>query len=357
MTRYSLLARLTVARRRVARRLSVAAVLGALAFACAAALATTPGTNGQITFRRWFNQAQTRSAIFTMNADGTNIRRITHAPRHTHDDQADWAPDGKRLVFTRFPDNGPAFIDIVNADGSGLRRVTPRCTRRRLPDAVPAGCEDAANVSFTPNGQRVTFSRATGHVRHFPRFGWDQIEHSAIAIIGVDGSGQREILRLPRYSGDANFPQMSPDGRYIEFERDNSPLSKPRLGIALFVMNADGSGLHRVTPWNLRGGDNPDWAPDSSRILFHSGVDVNNSRSQYYTVRPDGSGLTQLTHFPNRRRLFSASFSPDGHQIVFARADSAGNGDIWIMNADGSNPHPVQQAKPADSAPDWASAG
>ena len=176
--------------------------------------------------------------------------------------------------FTRFPDNGPAFIDIVNADGSGLRRVTPRCTRRPLPDAVPAGCEDAANVSFTPDGQHLTFSRATGHVRHFPRFGWDQIEHSAIAIIGVDGSGQREILRLPRYRGDANFPQMSPDGRYIVFERDNSPLSKPRLGIALFVMNADGSGLHRVTPWNLRGGDNPDWAPDSSRILFHSGVAV-----------------------------------------------------------------------------------
>jgi Tol biopolymer transport system component len=87
-------------------------------------------------------------------------------------------------------------------------------------------------------------------------------------------------------------------------------------------------------------------------------VDVDDERSQYYTVRPDGTGLTQISHFPfMRRRLFSATFSPDGQQIVFAKADAYGLGDVWIMNADGSDPHPVQTAKPWDSAPDWGSAG
>jgi TolB protein len=330
----------------------------AAAAACAAALATTPGTSGQIAFRRYFNDAQTRSAVFTMNADGSNILRVTHAPRRTHDDQPDWAPDGKRLAFTRFPNDGPAWIDVVNSDGSGLLQVTPRCTRKPAPNRVPRGCEDAANVSFTPDGQHLTYTRATGRVRQFPRFDTDEIERSAVTIIGVDGSGERGILRLPRYAGDAEFPQTSPDGRLIVFERRNSPLSKPRLGRALYVMNADGSGLHRVTPWKLHAGDNPDWAPDSSRILFRSKVEVNDERSQYYTVRPDGTGLTQLTRFPfTHRRLFSATFSPDGSQIVFAKADAKGRGDIWIMNPDGSNPHPVQRAKPWDSATDWGSAG
>jgi Tol biopolymer transport system component len=340
------------------RTLVATGFAGAAAVACAAALATTPGSNGQIAFRRYFNDAQTRSAIFTMNADGSNIRRITHAPRRTLEDQADWSPDAKRLAFTRIPFNGPNYVVVVNADGSGLQRVTPRCHHQPTPNRVPRGCEDAGEVSFAPDGQHVTYARATGHIRHFKKFDYDQIQHAAVAIIGVDGSGEREILRLRPYSADVHFPQMSPDGRFIVFERANSPLSRPRFGRALFVMNADGSGVHRVTPWKLSGGDNPDWSPDSSRILFRSNEDVNDERSQYYTVRRDGTGLTQLTHFPfTHRRLFSATFSPDGTQVVFAKADAKGRGDVWIMNADGSNPHPVQTAKPWDSAVDWGSAG
>jgi Tol biopolymer transport system component len=340
------------------RILVATAFAAAAAVACAVALATTPGSNGQIAFRRYFNDAQTRSAIFTMNADGSNIRRITHAPRRTLEDQADWSPDAKRLAFTRIPFNGPNYVVAVNADGSGLQGVTPRCHHKPTPNRVPRGCEDAGEVSFAPDGQHVTYARASGRIRHFEKFDYDQIQHAAVAIIGVDGGGEREVLRLPPYSADVHFPQMSPDGRFIVFERANSPLSRPRFGRALFVMNADGSGVHRVTPWKLSGGDNPDWSPDSSRILFRSNEDVNDERSQYYTVRPDGTGLTQLTHFPfTHRRLFSATFSPDGTQIVFAKADRKGRGDIWIMNPDGSNPHPIQTAKPWDSAVDWGSAG
>ena len=334
-------------------------LIAAAAVVCAAALATTPGSNGQIAFRRYFNDAQTKSAVFVMNADGSNIRRVTHAPRRTHDDQPDWSPDGKRLVFTREPDNSFFYVELVNADGTGLARVTPRCTRKPTPTGIPRGCEDASEASFTPDGQHVTYARATGRVRIFKKFRYEQIQHAAVAIIGVDGSGGREILRLPPYSADIHYPQVSPDGRYIVFERFNSPLSRPRFVLALFVMNVDGTGLHRVTPWSLHAGDNPDWSPDSSRILFRSKVDVDDERSQFYTVHPDGTGLTQLTRFPfTHRRLFSASFSPDGSQIVFAKAgDAKGRGDIWIMNSDGGNPHPIQAAKPWDSAPDWGSAG
>jgi TolB protein len=139
----------------------------------------------------------------------------------------------------------------------------------------------------------------------------------------------------------------------IVFERFNSPLSKPPLGRALFVVNADGTGVHRVTPWRLRAGDGPDWAPDSSRILFRSLADEPNDRSQYYTVRPDGSQLTKLTGFPRGRRLFSASFSPDGQQIVYGRGDAKGLGDLWLMNADGTNQRPLLQDPKWDSAPDW----
>ena len=338
-------------------RLALAGAVAVLVTAPTVAVATTPGTNGQITFRRYFNADQTKSAVFTMNADGTNVQQITHPPRNTNDDQADWAPDGERLVFSRNPADGPHWLEVVNADGSGTQRVTPVCRKKPAPGRVPVGCEDAGEPSFAPDGQRVTYSRATGHIRYFKKYDWEQIEHAAVAIIGVDGTGEREILRLPRYAGDVHYPQMSPDGRFIVFELVNSPLRKPRLGHALFVMNADGTHLRRITPWSLNAGDNPDWAPDGSRILFRSNQEVDDERSQYFTVRPDGSDLTQITHFPyTKRRLFSASFSPDGRQIVFGKADRKGRGDVWIMNADGSCPRPVLTVKPWDSGTDWGAA-
>jgi hypothetical protein len=37
--------------------------------------------NGQIVFRRWFDPDQTKSALFTMNPDGSHIRQITHPPK------------------------------------------------------------------------------------------------------------------------------------------------------------------------------------------------------------------------------------------------------------------------------------
>jgi TolB protein len=337
------------------KRLIFVGALVVTASVTAAAVATTPGSNGQIAFRRWLNDETSRSALYTINPDGTGVRQIVPRLRRAHDDQPDWSPDGRLLAFSRFPDDGPAWINVVNSDGTGLRRVTPRCTRKPAPNRVPRGCEDAANVSFTPDGQHLLFTRATGRVRQFPRYEWDQIEHAAVATIAIDGTDEREILRLGRYAGDVAFPQMSPNGRFILFERHNSPLRKPRMGQAIFVMNADGTNVHRVTPWKLRGGDNPDWAPDSSRIVFRSQEEADAERAQFYTVRPDGTGLTRLTNFPKKhRRVFSASFSPDGTQIVYARAnDDRERGDLWLMNADGTNHRRLYAVPAADSAPDW----
>ena len=50
-------------------------------------------------------------------------------------------------------------------------------------------------------------------------------------------------------------------------------------------------------------------------------------------------------------------YSPDGSRIAFRRwVPGELQGDIWVMNADGSNPHPTFTAAPWDSAPDWGPA-
>jgi TolB protein len=338
------------------RRGAVAGAVGVLLVTAgvSVALATEPGQNGSIAFRRYLDAKQTRAAVLTVAPDSSGERQITRPPAHTQDDLPDWSPDGRRLVFSRCPSDNVCRLMIVNADGTGLRALTRSCRTHPGPQGLARGCEDAANPSFTPDGEHVLFTRATGRVKTFPKLGADQIQHSAIAMIGADGTGERVILRLRAYSGDANNPLLSPDGRTIVFEEATSPLGHPRLSHAVFTVGTDGSGVHRVTPWKLHGGDGPDWAPDGSRILFRSNEDVGDfAKSQLYTIHPDGSGLTQLTHVGGGIKLLSASFSPDGTRIVFAMAPKGRLPDLYTMARDGSDVRQVTRTPQWDSRPDW----
>src|SRR4051794_11106342 len=92
--------------------------------AAGTAHATAPGKNGRIAFRRYFDEAHTWGAVFTINADGTRERQVTHPARGTVDDQPDWSPDGSLLVFSRRAGGGPASVYTVHADGSRLTRIS-----------------------------------------------------------------------------------------------------------------------------------------------------------------------------------------------------------------------------------------
>jgi TolB protein len=324
----------------------------------APALATQPGTNGQLAFRRYLDAKNTTGAVFVIAPDGSGERQVTRPPRGTIDDQPDWSPDGKQLVFGRCREGALCRIMIVNADGSGLRALTPLCKRKPARHRVPRGCEDAANASFTPDGKHVSYTRATGRVRDFPKYETDQIERSELVVIRTDGRGARVILRSRPFDSDEEWPMLSPDGKTFLVERATSPVGHPRLTHGTYVVGADGRGLRRVTPLKLRGGDGPDWAPDGSRILFRSNEDTGDFlKSHLFTVRPDGGGLTQLTHFASGTRLFSASFSPDGTRIVFGMAPKGtALPDVYTMAADGSDIQRVTTSSKWDSAPDWGTA-
>src|SRR5262245_61745891 len=100
-------------------------------------------------------------------------------------------------------------------------------------------------------------------------------------------------------------PAWSPDGARIAFysERDgNSEID---------VMNADGSGLARLTNTAADEGY-PAWSPDGRTITFDSDRDGN---FEIYGMNADGSNVRRLT--THRARDVSASWSPDSSTIVF----------------------------------------
>jgi Tol biopolymer transport system component len=146
---------------------------------------------------------------------------------------------------------------------------------------------------------------------------------------------------------------LSPDGSRFLYEHRRSHFADPFTRRAIVVSSADGKKRKRLTPWSLDAGDNPDWSPDGTRILFHSHVDDNLAQAQIFTIAADGSDRRQLTHFPDGTFVGSSSYSPDGSQIIFSTAAAGGRADVFVMNADGSEPRPLVAGSAWDSAPDW----
>jgi TolB protein len=326
---------------------TVTALVAAVVLATSAD-ATAPGANGRIAFRTYFDGQQSWGGVFTINSDGSGARQLTHPRRGTVDDQPSWAPDGSLIAFNRLQEGGLSHVWVMAPDGTGRRPVGRLCP----PGADEQMCADDANASFSPDSSRIAFTQSTGRVKQDPQGeGW--IEHSALAVMNRDGSGRRTVFQGAAFSGDLQYPVFSPNGEQLVFERVVSSFAKPAGKHAVYVVGLDGSGLRRLTRWFESDGDNPDWSPNGKWILFHSHVDDARGQSQYFLIRPDGTGRRQITHFRKGTHVASASFAPSGRSIVFAKGPEGGNVDLYTMRLDGSHVRRLTRSPLWQSAPAW----
>ncbi len=314
------------------------------------ASATTPGVNGRIAYKGYLDADRSTGAIFTISPGGGGARQITFPSAGTTDDQPDWSPDGRLIAFRRCAPDTVCAIYTVRPDGGHLTRLSAPCNAK--PPDLETRCADESEVAFLPDGRRVVFTRSTGRVREFPN-GQGFIEHSDLVIRDLSGGADTVVLRSQPFAGDNTQAVASPDGRHLAFQRENSPLATPAGGIAVFVVRIDGSELRQITPWSLQAGDHPDWSPDGCRIVFRSNVDGDFLNSQLYVVHPSGRGLRQVTRVSPSTTLLSASFSPDGKRIVYARSGRGGQPDLFTMRLTGTGVQRVTRTMRWESAPDW----
>src|SRR5205807_1353061 len=113
------------------------------------------------------------------------------------------------------------------------------------------------------------------------------------------------------------------------------------------VMSADGTGERRV----IDQGSTPTWSPDGNKIAFVSYLDGN---GEIYVVNTDGSQVTRLTN--NTDADTEPAWSPDGKTIAFAVLDGAAPG-VYTMAADGTNRTQLTSGATSDQSPSWSPDG
>jgi TolB protein len=336
-------------------RLAAAAAGLASLLVCAAASATPPGRNGEIAFSRYrFVNSPQREEIWVAQADGSGARRLTTAPANYLDSAPDWSPDHTTIVFNRCAplhgkvDEGRCTIWTVSSSGSGLRQLSPcRPTATNF-----RTCPDQNHPDYSPDGRELAFAAYTG----VPGF--------CIADVTLEHTRCFYPFGRRRDAPDIGAVEWSPSGRQLALTvtNDNGKHFKPVGGGAVFVIERDGGGLRRLSPWRLHVGQGIDWSPDGSRVLFQSLVAhyeiPGGEIGDLYTVTVAGSKLQRITHAGEGVVL--GSFSPDGARIVFATTAGAqpnGGGqtypDIETIAADGGSVEHVTRTRNVEGGPDW----
>lgn len=321
--------------------------------------ATTPGKDGLIAFTRYrLQNSPLWSEIWVANPDGAGAHKVSHSPTAVEDDQAHWSPDGRWIVFDRCLAGGPCSIWLVRPDGSGQRRLSPTCKPTRSSEV----CADDSGAAFAPDGRRVVFEHEWGRIKKTSL--GDEIEHSSIATIDLQGKHLTILRRLAAYAGDLQAPRISPDGKLLVFDRYNAATIRPAGGDALFITAVNGGPARQLTAWRLSAGS-PDWSPDGRQVLFKRfapGAGELTPGTDLYVVGVDGGAVRRVTHVGSSHNVLAGSFSPDGRSIVFATDnDAAPNprggtfADIFTMRLGTSDQTPVTRSANLDGWPSWGS--
>jgi Tol biopolymer transport system component len=282
-----------------------------------------------------------QTASLQPHAKESNLRNIRQLTFGGENAEAYFSLDGRQIVFqsTRQPYSCDQIF-TMNADGSNLRMVSSGMGRTTCGYFLP----DASRVIYasthlgSPDCPPVP-DRSLGYV-------WPLYRTFDVFSARPDGSDMRRLTSTDGYDAEAT---VSPDGRKIVFTsvRDGD--------LDLYDMNPDGSGVRRLT--NELGYDGGAFhSQDGQWIIYRASRPKTPEEVQQYKdllsrnlvmpakleimiMRADGSQKRQLTS--NGAANFAPYFHPNGRQIIFASNVNnpnprSPNFDLYVINRDGS---------------------
>lgn len=244
--------------------------------------------------------------VWTLNYDGSQPLRVT--PSAANDVTPRFDASGRQIVFSSNRASNDYEIHVMNADDSGVTRLTN-----------VAGRDDEPVIS--PDGTKIAFLGTRPSLENHDSNVW---------IMNADGSNPIRLTTNQGFNGRASNPVFNHDGTRIVFDSVRNLLNGNNREI--YSIRTDGTDEIRLT--TTAGIDmEPAYSRDGSRIVFISYRDGATTNGEIYTMRPDGSDPRRITNTTFRE--FKPTFSPDGAQIVFM-ADYDGDPKPYAMNRDGT---------------------
>ncbi len=210
-----------------------------------------------------FDRAHTPNGwnIVLGNADGSNVRVLVSPPGTAQVPK--FSPDGKRILFRAAADGShsvaaPTTFFTMATDGSDVRPVPGAA------DLRPRTADCAAD------GRHIMID--TGNA--------EAAEPGTLWLLNLDDGSRRPL-------GHGGGPSASPDGARMAYANQHE----------IWVADADGANAHAVTTNGHNCGD-PSWSPDGGLIAFRCTDPGPTGNFDVWTVRPDGSGLRNVTASP-----------------------------------------------------------
>lgn len=319
----------------------------------------------------WNGPKEDNYDIYVMLLGAPNPVRLTTDP--AKECCPAWSPDGRRIAFVR---SGAAPSVMVMSALGGSERELAKLSRR------------SNGIDWSPDGKFVAFPADP-----------EGAGPAQIVLLAPD-TGERRVATLPPASSNSGdgWPRFSPDGTTLAFRRVVDT-SHERIGVT--PVNGPPAPGRLVTPAGLRAYGPIAWTRDSRELVFGGreggatgmwrlAVDGGTRPVQVAevgreAVQPAISPRGDLLAYSTGRHLdldiwrlelknghaardpirtvastgldAAPDYSPDGKRIVFG-SDRSGAYEIWVCNADGTNPTQVTTLNaPMTGAPRWSPDG
>jgi TolB protein len=198
--------------------------------------------------------------LYLIKPDGSGLRRLTRDSGH--DQSPAWSPDGRTITYEQWRLGAPASIYTVSVHGGRVNRLTQG--------------HDDTEPSWSPDGSQIAF------VRQSPS------GDNELWLMNADGSHQHRIFPLLRGASD---PVWAPDGKRLLITD----------GQRLYLVNLPDGHAHAITTLHTSTtGETeepaPEWSPSGTRVIFDQlNRHPHQAGSDIWIINADGSGLRRIT--------------------------------------------------------------
>jgi len=267
--------------------------------------------------------------IWIVREDGTGLLELTNEPAGSGiiDEDPSFSPDGHEVAYAH-NDNSQPDIFVVDTHGLNRRNLTNGQANWRYLE----------RPRFTPDGNWIVFDAYLYQPQQ-------KLQYTDLMAVGATPANAGTLVNLTTDWGtNESFPAISSDGSQLLCSFHEQGQLGATVGYAGLQDSSNTITLSGVTSTGTSAGDisavSFDPAPQSWQLTY-------NASDEVWTATWTGSamvGQTQLTHGMPDVGSSGAAFGHDGTWIAFGVRDMTNElapGQLYVMNADGTNPHEV----------------